>query len=72
MVVSLDDACVGNPARWKTTVARLKEAGLDVTRELDAIGVVAGSVPESNVASLQKVQHVLSVEEDARRGASGT
>jgi hypothetical protein len=72
VVVSLDDACLNNPAHWKAAVARLKQAGLDVTRELDVIGVVAGSVPESHVASLKNVEHVVSVEDDAKRGTAGT
>ena len=67
VVISMDDSSVKDPVVWKEAVERLKQGGLDVSREMNVIGMVAGTVPEPKRAALAAMPHVMGVEDDERR-----
>jgi hypothetical protein len=63
----LDDACLKDKQRWDEAVARLRGRGLNISKELNVIGVVAGTVPESRIPTLEGDPCVVKVEPDERR-----
>lgn len=67
VVISLDNDAVDDPEVWSRAVEQLKRHGLVVDRELDVIGMVAGTVAASAVPRLAHTPHVLRVEDDERR-----
>lgn len=67
VVVSLDDVALNDSRIWKDTVVRLRKLGLLISKELELVGVVAGTVPDSKIPLLQREPHVVKVEDDERR-----
>jgi hypothetical protein len=52
----------GSMDRFSEVVRRLREAGLDVERELEEIGVVTGSIDPEKAESLREIEGVSHVE----------
>jgi hypothetical protein len=48
--------------RFPEIVRSLREAGLDVTQELESLGVVSGEIDSAKVADLQQIEGVAAVE----------
>jgi hypothetical protein len=50
--------------RFPEVVRALRDAGLDVTQELESLGIVSGSIESAKVADLQQMDGVTSVEKE--------
>ena len=50
--------------RFPEIVRALREAGLDVTQELESLGIVSGSIDSAKVADLQEMEGVTAVEKE--------
>src|SRR5215207_4308607 len=48
--------------RFREIVRSLRVAGLDVTQELESLGVVSGEIDAAKVADLQQIEGVAAVE----------
>ncbi|CAA9431658.1 MAG: hypothetical protein AVDCRST_MAG66-3367 [uncultured Pseudonocardia sp.] len=53
-----------DPDRFADTVTEAHAAGLEVTEEMPAIGIVRGDIPADRLSALSDVSGVDSVEED--------
>jgi hypothetical protein len=51
-------------ARFPEIVKSLRDAGLDVTQELESLGVVSGSIDSDKLADLDKVDGVTAIERE--------
>ena len=52
----------GHLGRFPDVVRRMERAGLKVEQQLEAIGVVSGSIDPARLPDLEQVQGVLAVE----------
>ena len=59
VLVSVDDAYAGELAQ---VVERLRAAGLEIDRSLEALGAVTGSIAPGRLAELEAVEGVAAVE----------
>ena len=67
VTVALDDASRNDPGVWDSVVRKLKAHGLEVSRELNVVGIVAGMIPPDAIDALKGEAHVTSVVSDERR-----
>ena len=51
-----------DPTRFTEVVRSLREAGLDVTQELESLGIVSGEIDSAKVADLEQIDGVAAVE----------
>ena len=52
----------GDQTRFPEIVRSLREAGLDVTQELESLGIVSGEIDSAKVDDLQQIDGVAAVE----------
>lgn len=68
VIVTVDDAHIGN---IQSVARSLSAAGLQVSNVMPTIGIIAGSVPASSIATLKALPGVLDVEADREMHAIG-
>lgn len=67
VIVSIDTTSLDDPATWNQVVARLKNHGLEISKEMGVVGTLAGTIRPEKVAALEKEKHVVAVSPDERR-----
>ncbi|WP_300327640.1 ketohydroxyglutarate aldolase [Accumulibacter sp.] len=68
VIVTIDDAHL---ADIQSVAHRLGAAGLQVSRVMSTIGIIAGRAPASSIAHLKAVRGVLEIEADREMHAFG-
>ncbi len=68
VIVTVGDAHIGD---IQSVARSLSAAGLQVSRVMPTIGIIAGSAPASSIATLKTLRGVLDVEPDREMQAIG-
>jgi hypothetical protein len=67
VIVSLDDAAVNDPAKWRQAIDALRKHGLVISKEMSVVGTVAGSIASDRKSSLSNLPLVAHVADEEQR-----